>query len=72
LPKTACQYETIWSCTAVCLALQSVLLSAVFCVCLVTLLVAAGCLSRHSVHVESKRDSESDYKAVHWKDLDCK
>ena len=31
--------------------------SAVICVCLVTLLVAASCLSLHSVHVESKRES---------------
>ena len=34
------------------LALQSVLLPTVLCGCLVTLLVAASCLSHHIIHVE--------------------
>jgi hypothetical protein len=55
---------------AVCLALHSVLLSTVLCVCLVTLLVAASCLSLHSVHVESKRGSKWSFCKVHqWKDI---
>jgi hypothetical protein len=64
---------TIWSnlqLPAVCLALQPVLLPAVLCVCLVTLLVAASCLSLNSIHVESKRDSKMAVCKVHqWEDI---
>jgi len=55
---------------AVRLTLQSVLLPTVLCVCLVTLLVAASCLSLHSIHVESKRDCKvSVCKVLEWEDI---
>ena len=64
---------SIWSnlhLPAVCLALQSVLLPTVLCVCLVTLIVADSCLSLHSIHVESKRDSKvSVCKVLEWEDI---
>jgi hypothetical protein len=62
---------SIWSnlkLPAVSLALQSVLLPTVLCVCLVTLLVAASCLLLHSIYVESKRNYKLSICKVHQRE----
>ena len=67
---------SIWSnlkFPAVGLALQSVLLPSVLCVCLVTLLVATSCLSLHSIHVVSKCGSKLSVCKLHqWEDIPSK